>query len=82
MNEIRQLPAQSDRVETGTVQFGDDWPGIFIRGDQAAYLAMQIRDVIEGRDNAFGRIVLRGLYDTLRGCIVGPAAGMLREIER
>lgn len=24
-----------DRIETGCIQFGDDWPGIFIRGDNA-----------------------------------------------
>jgi hypothetical protein len=33
--EIRKLPAQDKRVETGPVQFGEDWPGIFIRGDNA-----------------------------------------------
>lgn len=27
------------RVETGVVQFGDDWPGVFIRGDDAFYLS-------------------------------------------
>ena len=27
------------RVETGVVQFGDDWPGVFVRGDDAAYYA-------------------------------------------
>ena len=32
---IRHLPAQDSRVETGSVQFGDDWPGVFIRGDSA-----------------------------------------------
>lgn len=33
--KIRQLPATSARVETGAVQFGEDWPGVFIRGDHA-----------------------------------------------
>lgn len=31
--EIRELPDPGKRVETGTVQFGNDWPGTFIRGD-------------------------------------------------
>jgi len=31
--EIQHLPAQEKRVETGVVKFGDDWSGIFIRGD-------------------------------------------------
>jgi hypothetical protein len=35
---IRKLPAVAERVETGPVQFGDDWPGVFIRGDNAFWL--------------------------------------------
>lgn len=35
------------RVETGAVQFGDDWPGLFIRGDDAAYM----RFILEGIAN-------------------------------
>jgi hypothetical protein len=27
------------RVETGAVQFGNDWPGLFVRGDEAVHLA-------------------------------------------
>lgn len=30
------------RVETGAVQFGGDWPGLFIRGDDAYMLARHI----------------------------------------
>lgn len=40
--DVRQLPAVEKRVETGAVRFGDDWPGLFIRGDDAMYLAMCI----------------------------------------
>lgn len=28
-------PEDGKRVETGVVQFGDDWPGVFLRGDDA-----------------------------------------------
>lgn len=44
------------RVETGAVQFGEDWPGLFVRGDQAIHLAFCIgsmepflKSVIAGR---------------------------------
>lgn len=39
MREIRLLskPKKGGRVDTGPVQFGDDWPGVFIRGDEARY---------------------------------------------
>ncbi|MHC4215534.1 MAG: hypothetical protein ACYSWP_19410 [Planctomycetota bacterium] len=41
------LPERGDnpRVETGAVQFGNDWPGLFIRGDNAAELMMHIRQI-------------------------------------
>lgn len=31
-----------DRVETGGVRFDDDWPGFFLRGDDALYVAALI----------------------------------------
>ncbi|HEV3438751.1 MAG TPA: hypothetical protein VG122_15405 [Gemmata sp.] len=44
-NRVRHLPTLPDvpRVETGAVQFGDDWPGLFIRGDNAQALMFLIR---------------------------------------
>src|SRR5436190_7266395 len=41
--KVRKLPppeAERGRVETGAVQFGDDYPGYFIRGDDCAALVM------------------------------------------
>lgn len=48
-NRIQILPPPTDlpRVETGAVQFGDDWPGLFIRGDNAYSLMMWIRRLTE-----------------------------------
>ena len=45
---IRTLPVGPDeeRVETGAVKFGDDWPGLFVRGDDAFQLAQAIKDVL------------------------------------
>lgn len=36
---VRKFPAVDERVETGAIQFGDDWPGLFIRGDNAMFAA-------------------------------------------
>jgi hypothetical protein len=36
----------SIRPETGPMQFTDDWPGVFIRGDTAQILAQQLAAVI------------------------------------
>ena len=40
---VRKLPAVEPRVDTGHVKFGDDWTGLFIRGDMALWYGMQIR---------------------------------------
>lgn len=34
------------RPETGPMKFGDDWTGLFIRGDNAAAYAMYLDDVL------------------------------------
>jgi hypothetical protein len=46
MSDIRMLPGQTDRVETGAVQFGEDWPGLFIRGDNCVYYRMCLQTVL------------------------------------
>jgi hypothetical protein len=39
------FPNDFPRVETGAVQFGTDWPGLFVRGDQACHLATCIEEL-------------------------------------
>lgn len=41
---IRVIPHTGDRVETGPIQFGDDWPGVFIRGDNAMAIAIALKN--------------------------------------
>lgn len=36
------------RMEDGTVQFGDDWPGVFLRGDSAGPLGHFLQHLIDG----------------------------------
>lgn len=74
--EIRQLPAVYKRVETGPVQFGDDWPGVFIRGDSAGYYALQLGRLLEDANDPFAPVILRQLQQVLACCIVGPAHAM------
>ena len=45
------LPAQKTRVETGLMQFGDDWTGVFLRGDSAFHFKMQLEAFIEDNNN-------------------------------
>lgn len=47
MTDVLQLPAWETRVETGPVRFGNDWAGIFIRGDEAHYFAFMLSHILE-----------------------------------
>jgi len=47
---ILQLGAKGiGRVESCAVQFGDDWPGLFLRGDHALVIAMSVRQLEKSR---------------------------------
>ena len=37
----------SKRVETGPVRFGDDWPGIFIRGDDVLRFVLALEVTLD-----------------------------------
>jgi hypothetical protein len=34
------------RIETGAVQFNDDWPGLFVRGDDAVMLLAILEEYV------------------------------------
>ena len=40
------LPGGSGPAPTGAVQFEQDWPGLFIRGDEAIGIAFMIRTLV------------------------------------
>lgn len=40
---VREFPEQEKRVECGAIQFGDDWPGLFLRGDSAIAFGMYLK---------------------------------------
>ena len=44
---ISKLSDPGFRVETGPVQFGQDWPGLFIRGDEAAALSLNLGIILK-----------------------------------
>lgn len=39
------FPPDLDRVNTGAVRFGNDWTGLFIRGDEAHHLMLRVRQM-------------------------------------
>lgn len=69
-------PASLPRVETGPLQIDDDWPGYFIRGDDAFALALDLERAVSAmRDSddptdAFALINLESLRQHLAGADV------------
>lgn len=59
--EIRKIEAQADRVETGPVQFGDDWPGLFIRGDNCLWMARSIDMAREAAEKGGNTLLVNDL---------------------
>ena len=47
MAEIREFPEQDERVETGAIRFGKDWPGLFLRGKHAAWYRVHLTSILE-----------------------------------
>lgn len=71
-NTIRKLPYPVDggRVESGAIQFGDDWPALHLRGDDAWAIAAAIGAVLHDFEpkTFLQRIAadqLRGLQQTI-----------------
>jgi hypothetical protein len=40
-------PQPPRRAETGPIRFGDDWPGTFVRGDNAFHYAAALRRILD-----------------------------------
>ncbi len=51
------FPGSSGQVPTGAIQFQDDWPGLFLRGDTAIPLADKIRYLEKALSNHPDKII-------------------------
>jgi hypothetical protein len=69
----------SNRPETGVMVFGDDWPGVFIRGDDAFMYAEHMRRVIRAVDGTVPKAVLDSLQELLRSC-QAPVTGAVQRL--
>lgn len=67
------MEARSVRAETGLMKFGDDWCGVFIRGDNAMYYGQLIELVLEravaagDESDAIYRVLLKNFAEFLMG---------------
>ena|ERR1700720_1643418 len=69
--EIRKLEVKlppNDRIETGPVQFNDDWPGFFIRGDNAFALRLAMANILVNPHDPFARMQLQAFINTIDDC--------------
>lgn len=70
-------PDGMDRIETGPLQVGDDWPGMFIRGDQALHASYMLTKHF---DECFKPGIDQGdFWSTFNMGYVRTFAGMLTE---
>jgi hypothetical protein len=69
-----------DRIETGPLQCGDDWPGVFIRGDNALMgYAPALDRLLNGQDQfGFAKAEAESLLKLLRSCAGGRPDGLQR----
>lgn len=51
MTTTEQPANDQVRAETGPMSFGDDWPGVFVRGDNAFAYAMSLDSLIKAIDD-------------------------------
>lgn len=65
------LPDGMPRMESGPVQFGDDWPGIFLRGDNAVGIGVLLDSFsdLPGLD-AITRLRINSTAKSLMSCRV------------
>lgn len=75
-DQVQKVPMPDGwtRPETGPMQFGDDWPGVFIRGDNALAYSLSAGRAVEAlRQNPNYQIeaaMLAGLMRVLQSCRV------------
>lgn len=50
------------RLETGIIQCDDDWPGVFIRGDNAAFFHLVLRDAVDFLNDQYPGDVEREMH--------------------
>lgn len=63
-----QAPDLKERVETGPAQVNDDWPGFFIRGDNAFAIRLAIATILVNPNDVIAKAQLRALANELDSC--------------
>jgi len=64
--DVRLLPKQEPRIETGVTQFGDDWQGLFLRGDYCADLLGKLSKLLNGDITPIEKTVIYDFHELLK----------------
>lgn len=68
--KIKMNPS-GQRVESGRLEFQNDWPGIFLRGDDAIRLQLLINIALDKlKDDPINQLQLQGFSQILGECLV------------
>ena len=76
IQDIIKTGDDEQRLETGVVQCGADWPGIFIRGDDAVRMAHTIETVLEDsvENESLFTMMLTDYATLLKSCVADNEA--------
>jgi hypothetical protein len=71
--DLQKIPTPADmalRPNTGPMRFVGNWPGVFIRGDEALHYAAVIEMAIKNNDELKRNSILASLVRLLKSCRV------------
>lgn len=68
------------RPENGSMRFGDDWAGVFIRGDMAHAYAVYLKESMP-QGESMGHIFISELIALLESCDHNQATQILKPFE-
>jgi hypothetical protein len=73
---------KENRVETGAVQFGNDWPGLFIRGDDCIFLSESLKFKLDPEHYRPNDILDFSTMNFLRHIIVEIDNNVLQHLDK
>lgn len=70
-----KIEYKGKRLETGPVKIGNDWTGIFMRGDNALATALYLRELLKATDSdqidPILTAMIQGHIRLLESCVEG-----------
>jgi hypothetical protein len=74
---IRTLPEVAPRIESGPVRFGSDYPGLYLRGEDAFAFALVVDRLLAGECDDQAKTAVRNLVRMLDSAVTGSERALL-----